>query len=150
MISQFYVDAVHKSRDIQLSRIIGGGFKGLSVFETVLDMGQFTGKSKAAFDIIKQSRGTLNLYIGPTKYRAYGEAKINGFDFGSMDSFLLSAKDDIVTMFRGHRIEHQTVNLILDGVEISQEYLSELVYAISMCMRSQYHPFPYIHVIRLG
>uniref|UniRef100_UPI0032C1E61A hypothetical protein n=1 Tax=Brucella melitensis TaxID=29459 RepID=UPI0032C1E61A len=62
MISQFYVDAVKQSRNLHLARIIDGRWGqecgGVSIFETALDMGRMAGKTKAAFDIIKQSKGT--------------------------------------------------------------------------------------------
>lgn len=154
MLSQFYVEAVNKSRNVQLSRVVEHGytqgFNGVSVFETSLDMGRQTGKTTAAFDLIKNSRGTLNLYVAPTKHIAFDGAVKHGLSEGVDYAFLFSAKQDLVRTFLGRSIKHQAVNLILDDCEIPRDVLAEVVHCISICMRSSLHPFPYIHIIRLG
>ena len=153
MISQFYVDAVKQSRNMHLSRIIEGRWGeqcgAVSIFETALDMGRMSGKTKAAFDIIKQSQGVLNIYIAPTKCLVIDGAtryKLKNED----NVMLLSAKQDLQSIFRGRTIEYQAINLIFDECDTTRDERYELVRTLTYCMRSHLHPFPYIHIIRLG
>lgn len=153
MISQFYVDAVKQSRNMHLSRIIEGRWGEqigeVSVFETALDMGRMSGKTKAAFDIIKQSKGVLNIYVTHTKCAAIDGATRYEIDDGD-NVILLSIKQNLDTIFRGRRIEHQAINLIFDECDTTRDERYELVRTLTYCMRSHLHPFPYIHIIRLG
>lgn len=154
MISQFYVDAVKQSRNMHLSRIIEGRWGeqcgAVSIFETALDMGRMSGKTKAAFDIIKQSQGVLNIYIAPTKCLVIDGAtryKLKNED----NVMLLSAKQDLQSIFRGRTIEYQAINLIFDECDTTRDERYELVRTLTLYMRrSHLHPFPYIHIIRLG
>lgn len=155
MISQFYVDAVKQSRNLHLARIIDGRWGqecgGVSIFETALDMGRMSGKTKAAFDIIKQSKGTLNIYVACTKQMAMDEAIRNDIDRGADNVVLLSKKQDLRTIFRGHTIKYQAINLIFDECDTTIDERFELAKTLTLCMRSNHlHPFPYIHIIRLG
>ncbi|UPW35570.1 hypothetical protein [Cronobacter phage Dev_CS701] len=155
MISQFYVDAVKQSRNLHLARIIDGRWGqecgGVSIFETALDMGRMSGKTKAAFDIIKQSKGTLNIYVACTKQMAMDEAIGNGIDRGDDNVILLSKKQDLRTIFRGQTIKYQAINLIFDECDMTIDERFELAKTLTLCMRSSHlHPFPYIHIIRLG
>ncbi|URP86172.1 hypothetical protein ECF1_0222 [Enterobacter phage EC-F1] len=155
MISQFYVDAVKQSRNLHLARIIDGRWGqecgGVSIFETALDMGRMSGKTKAAFDIIKQSKGTLNIYVACTKQMAMDEAIGNGIDLGDDNVILLSKKQDLRTIFRGQTIKYQAINLIFDECDTTIDERFELAKTLTLCMRSSHlHPFPYIHIIRLG
>ena len=155
MISQFYVDAVKQSRNLHLARIIDGRWGqecgGVSIFETALDMGRMSGKTKAAFDIIKQSKGTLNIYVACTKQMAMDEAIGNGIDHGADNVVLLSKKQDLRTIFRGHIIKYQAINLIFDECDTTIDERFELAKTLTLYMRSSHlHPFPYIHIIRLG
>lgn len=154
MISQFYVDAVKQSRNMHLSRIIEGRWGeqcgAVSIFETSLDMGRMSGKTKAAFDIIKQSQGVLNIYIAQTKCAAIDNATQNELKNGD-NVILLSAKQDLRSIFRGRTIEYQAINLIFDECDTTRDERYELVRILTLCMRSSHlHPFPYIHIIRLG
>ncbi|AKR15897.1 hypothetical protein AVU18_gp051 [Citrobacter phage IME-CF2] len=154
MISQFYVDAVKQSRNMHLSRIIEGRWGeqcgAVSIFETALDMGRMSGKTKAAFDIIKQSQGVLNIYIAQTKCAAIDNATQNELKNGD-NVILLSAKQDLRSIFRGRTIEYQAINLIFDECDTTRDERYELVRTLTLCMRSSHlHPFPYIHIIRLG
>lgn len=154
MISQFYVDAVKQSRNMHLSRIIEGRWGeqcgAVSIFETALDMGRMSGKTKAAFDIIKQSQGVLNIYIAPTKCLVIDGA--TRYELKNEDNvMLLSAKQDLQSIFRGRTIEYQAINLIFDECDTTRDERYELVRTLTLCMRrSHLHPFPYIHIIRLG
>lgn len=155
MISQFYVDAVKQSRNLHLARIIDGRWGqecgGVSIFETALDMGRMSGKTKAAFDIIKQSKGTLNIYVACTKQMAMDEAIRNDMDRGADNVILLSKKQDLRTIFRGQTIKYQAINLIFDECDTTIDERFELAKTLTLCMRSSHlHPFPYIHIIRLG
>lgn len=154
MISQFYVDAVRQSRNMHLSRIIEGRWGeqcgAVSIFETALDMGRMSGKTKAAFDIIKQSKGVLNIYVAPTKHMAIDSATRYELDKNCDNTVLLSVKQDLDSIFRGRRIEHQAINLIFDECDTTRDERYELVRTLTYCMRSHLHPFPYIHIIRLG
>ncbi|AIK68092.1 MAG: hypothetical protein RR212_05765 [Bacteroidales bacterium] len=154
MISQFYVDAVKQSRNMHLSRIIEGRWGeqcgAVSIFETALDMGRMSGKTKAAFDIIKQSQGVLNIYIAQNKCAAIDNATQNELKNGD-NVILLSAKQDLRSIFRGRTIEYQAINLIFDECDTTRDERYELVRTLTLCMRSSHlHPFPYIHIIRLG
>lgn len=155
MISQFYVDAVKQSRNLHLARILEGRWGqecgGVSIFETALDMGRMSGKTKAAFDIINNAKGTLNIYVACTKQMAMDEAIRNGIDRGADNVILLSRKQDLRTIFRGHTIKYQAINLIFDECETTIDERFELARTLTLCMRSSnLHPFPYIHIIRLG
>ncbi|ADJ55450.1 hypothetical protein RB16p146 [Escherichia phage RB16] len=151
MFSKFYVDAVKQSRNMHLMRVMEGqaDTTGVAVFETALDMGRRSGKTKAAFEIIRQSKGTLNIYVAPTKQLAVGEAQ--RFEADCENLMLLSSRQDLTTIFRGRRIEHQAINLIFDECNTKFDDRWELVQTLMICMRnSNLHPFPYIHIIRLG
>ncbi|QTJ24321.1 hypothetical protein [Enterobacter phage PF-CE2] len=155
MISQFYVDAVKQSRNLHLARIVDGRWGqecgGVSIFETALDMGRMSGKTKAAFDIIKQSKGTLNIYVAPTKQMGICAAVEHGLDKGADSSFILSKRQDLNTIFRGQTIKYQAINLIFDECDMTIDERFELAKTLTLCMRSSHlHPFPYIHIIRLG
>ena len=154
MISQFYVDAVTQSRNIHLAQVVSGRWGNsagnVAIFETALDMGRMTGKTKAAFDIINNAKGTLNIYVACTKQMAMDEAIRHGIDRGADNVILLSRKQDLRTIFRGHRIEYQAINLIFDECSTTMDERYELAKTLTICMRSHLHPFPYIHIIRLG
>lgn len=155
MISQFYVDAITQSRNIHLMQVISGRWGNsagnVAIFETALDMGRQTGKTKAAFDIINSAKGTLNIYVACTKQMAMDEAIRNGIDRGADNVVLLSRKQDLRTIFRGHTINYQAINLIFDECSTTLDERYELAKTLTLCMRSSHlHPFPYIHIIRLG
>lgn len=150
MIAQFYVDAVRHSRNLQLSRVMERNEGGIAVLDTALDMGRCSGKTEAAFKLMEQP-GSLNIYIGRTLQAANSDADRFGYNRGIQGRALMSIKQDLTTVFRGHRIEYQAVNLIFDECETDWKQRSEVIQTIKIAMRSSYlHPFPYIHVIRLG
>lgn len=151
MISNFYVDAIIRSRNLQLSRAIAGNVvnNGIHVLETSLDMGRQSGKTKAAFDYIKKSKGCLNIYVG----HKIASAKCAMIENGVAESesvMILSKRQDFSDIFRGRRIEYQAINVILDECDLSQNDRFELVRTLMICMGKCLHPFPYIHLIRLG
>ncbi|QFR55739.1 hypothetical protein JC221_093 [Yersinia phage JC221] len=158
MNSQFYVDAVKQSVVHNLTSFISRGEKGICIFETGLDLGRQSGKTKGAFDIIKKSEGTLNIYIGHSLQVAKDAACQNadtdlirkGIGYYYKDLLILP-KRSILDYFRGKSIEHQAVNIILDECDLSYNERCEIANTIALCMRSSNkHPYPFIHIIRLG
>lgn len=149
MNSQFYVDAIRKSFSSQYSKFIERENSGTCVIETALDLGRQSGKTKAAFEIIRSSRGTLNIYIGNTMEIAKGDAK--KYADSSCEFLLLSKGANHTNYFRGRTISQQAVNLIFDECDMSFNKRYDIVRDIVLCMtRSTSHPYPFVHIIRLG
>lgn len=157
MNSRFYVEAIQQSLANNLSRFISRNEPGVCIFETGLDLGRQSGKTKGAFDIIKNSEGTLNIYVGHNLFAAKEAARSNadsdlinkGIDVYYPNLLILS-KQSAKNYFRGRRIEHHAVNLIFDECDLSYKERREIAETINICMRKKTHPYPFIHIIRLG
>lgn len=157
MNSRFYVEAIQQSLANNLSRFISRNDPGIFIFETGLDLGRQSGKTKGAFDIIKKSEGALNIYVGRNLLAAKEAARYNadsdlinqGIDV-YYPNLLILYKQSVKDYFRGKRIEHQAVNLIFDECDLSYNERYEIANMINLSMRKKTHPYPFIHIIRLG
>lgn len=158
MNSKFYVDAVTLARADNLSKWIARNESGTCIFETGLDLGRESGKTKGAFSIIKNSKGILNIYIGHSYHAAKDAARqnadtdlINKGIEAYYPELIILPKGTEDTFFRGRSFDYQAVNIILDECDYSYKQRMELANTVSLCMRSNNkHPYPFIHIIRLG
>ena len=159
MNSNFYVDVIQQSVATNLSKFISYNGRGneVAIFETGLDLGRQSGKTKSAFDIIKKSKGTLNIYVGHNlqcaKDAAYSNADTDLINKGIeayYPNLLILSKRSIHDYFRGRRIEQQAVNLIFDECDFTYNQRMEIADTVRLCMRVKTHPYPFIHIIRLG
>lgn len=151
MNSEFYVKTIEECRKMHLMRELEEPthnyfLNGFMVFETRLDLGRRTQKTKGAFDFMKRSNSSLNIYVAHTLNAAQEAKRLNG----ATGCDVLTGKVGIINHFRGRRIEHQAINLIFDECDLTHNERMDIVYNTIMHCVQKRHPLAYIHVISLG
>lgn len=151
MNSDFYIKTIEECRKMHLIRELENPShhcetKDFMVFETALNLGRRTQKTKSAFELMSRSPHSLNVYVATTVAAAESAKKL----YGVSGNVILTSKKTVLDYFRGRSIEHQAINLIFDECDLTYNERMDIVYHAFNHSVEKKHPLAYIHVISLG
>jgi len=159
MNTKMYNDLIEMSFSQQFKRGIDGHGSTIGkalLITTSIDLGRQTGKTEALVNKVIRDAGTgvFTYYVGHSMMasKIFLDRIAEKQSGKRICVGLTSKRSRFVDSMRGVIQESQAVNIIFDECGMSHEQQHEFIASIRLQMErgNPTHPYPYIHVIRMG